>query len=293
MLLWTITNEVTGRVAIFTITSAVMAQLIRSAKSGNDWATNELIAYNIVITPTSPADFFQLAAESSLDELDPFILNSPVTHTDDPNLSESTQEYLAYLDLATGAHQENAVVDFAAATLRLLGFNIPNISVSTRYAIPFDICGDVRTAQTDVCVICRPSTILLVLVQDKTIFDESAAYKVEAQVVANAIAAFQYNNFKRAENGLSILGAMTIPCITMSGTTPTFYLVPVTKELSDAVITAQYPTLETRVLKCITTAAHRTRVRDGMADPEFRKIALKRFLAFKDLAKNHWRQYMS
>ena len=43
----------------------------------------ELYAYNITITPTSPADFFQLAAEPSLDDLDPSILTSPVTDTDD------------------------------------------------------------------------------------------------------------------------------------------------------------------------------------------------------------------
>ena len=177
--------------------------------------------------------------------------------------------------------------------MRLLGFCLPNTTVATRYAIPFDTCGEILAAQTDVCVIYRPVTILLVLVQDKTIFDERATYKVEAQVVAEAIAAFQYNNVKRAENGLPTLDAMTIHCITMSGTTPTFYLVPVTKELSDAVITAQYPTSQTQVLKCITTATHRRRVSDGMADPEFRKIALRRFLAFKDLAESHWQQYMS
>ena len=60
-----------------------MAQLIRSAKYGSDWTSMELYAYNITITPTSPADFFQLAAEPSLDDLDPSILTSPVTDTDD------------------------------------------------------------------------------------------------------------------------------------------------------------------------------------------------------------------
>jgi hypothetical protein len=182
--------------------------------------------------------------------------------------------------------------DFAAATLRLLGFGAPNTTVATRYAISLIICAEKRAAQIDVCVIHRPTTILLVLVQNKTIFNDTAVFEVEAQVVAEAIAAFQYNNAKRAENGRPTLEAMTIPCISMSGTTPTFYLVPVTKELSDAVITGQYPTSQTQVLKCITTATHRERVRDGMADLEFRKIAFKRFLAFKDLAKSHWQQYM-
>ena len=84
---------------------------------------------------------------------------------------------------------------------------------------------------------------------------------------------------------------MTIPCITMPGTTPTFYLVPVTKELSDAVITGQHPTSQTQVLSCITAATHHRRISDGMGDPDFRKIAFKRFLTFKDLAGSHWQRY--
>lgn len=65
----------------------------------------------------------------------------------------------------------------------------------------------------------------------------------------------------------------------MVSTTPTFYLVPVTKKLSDAVMTGQYPPTQTQVLKCVTVAGHRRRVRDGMADIEFRRLALKRFVA--------------
>jgi hypothetical protein len=44
---------------------------------------------------------------------------------------------------------------------------------------------------------------------------------------------------------------MTIPCITMSGTRPTFYLVPVTQELSTAVIGGVYPATETTVLNVL------------------------------------------
>jgi len=50
---------------------------------------------------------------------------------------------------------------------------------------------------------------------------------------------------------------MTIPCITMSGTRPTFYLVPVTTELNDAVITGQYPATQTRILRCATVLTPR------------------------------------
>ncbi|KAN0079918.1 hypothetical protein V8E55_009484 [Tylopilus felleus] len=266
-----------------------MAQLIRSAKSSSDWTDAELLAYNISITPTSPAVFFQSAPDPPLDHLDPAILTSPI-YADDPNLSDATADYLGYLDLATHATQESAIDDFAAATLKLLGFNERHATVATRYIIPLTICGETRAAQTDVCVIYRPTTILLVLVEDKTLLNKTNA---EAQVVAEAIAAFQFNNAKRAARGQPVLEVMTIPCITMFGTNPTFYLVPVTTELSNAVVTAQYPTTQIQVLKCVTVVAHQRRISDGMADTEFRKLALKRFIAFKSLAKSYWQQFLA
>jgi hypothetical protein len=55
----------------------------------------------------------------------------------------------------------------------------------------------------------------------------------QSQIIAGAISAFQFNNRKRESLGCKALPSMTIPCVTMSGTRPTFYLVPVTL--------AQYP----------------------------------------------------
>ncbi|KIM45344.1 hypothetical protein M413DRAFT_338289 [Hebeloma cylindrosporum] len=79
---------------------------------------------------------------------------------------------------------------------------------------------------------------------------------------------------------------MTIPCIIMSGNRPTFYLVPVTQELSNAVIGGVYPTTVTQVLKCVTVAAHIRRVGVGMDDTEYSNFALKHLLAFKALAES-------
>jgi hypothetical protein len=85
---------------------------------------------------------------------------------------------------------------------------------------------------------------------------------------------------------------MTIPCITMVGTRPTFYLVPVTRELSAAVTMGSLPTTKTLVLKCVTAPAHARRASEGMAETEYRRLALKRFLAFKTLAKSHWAKFL-
>ncbi|KJA14569.1 hypothetical protein HYPSUDRAFT_173274 [Hypholoma sublateritium FD-334 SS-4] len=259
-----------------------MANAIRSAKSGGDWTDNELIAYNITVASSWPHDFFY-DPNASLDDIDPAILTSPAGATD-LNISDIAAEYLGYLDLAAKASQESFLDDFAAETLKLLGYNERGTTVSTRYTIPLTICGEAnRTAQTDVCLIHHPTFILLALV--KALGNRTDA---EAQVIAVAIAAFQFNNRKRKEHGLDPLDAMTIPAITMTGTRPSFFLVPVTLGLSNAVITGQYPAIQTEVLQCATALTHEQRANTGMEDIEYRKLALKHFLAFKTLAKSHW-----
>ena len=60
----------------------------------------------------------------------------------------------------------------------------------------------------------------------------------------------------------------------MTVTRPTFYLVPVTQELSDAVITGQWPEVETKVLKCITLVSH-SQLSEGMETPEYRRVAFQ------------------
>jgi len=189
-----------------------MANLIRSPKSGSDWTTSELIAYNIIVTTRTPHEFF-LRNPTPLVGLDPSLINSAV---DAENVPDHTFRYLTHLDLATNAGQESLIDDFARETLRLLGFEERGLALSTRYIIPLTICGDNRRiAQTDVCLLDRRSMILLVLQEDKTIFNLT---QPEPQVIAEAIAAYQYNNKKCQTRGLPTLDAMTILCITMVGT---------------------------------------------------------------------------
>jgi len=74
----------------------------------------------------------------------------------------------------------------------------------------------------------------------------------------------------------------------MTGTHAEFYLVPVTTVLSDVVITCQRPATQTELLRCPTEATPTPRASVGIEDMEYRKLALKRFLAFKELAQRHW-----
>jgi hypothetical protein len=69
---------------------------------------NELIAYNINISPVNPIELFHHCAD-----LDPAI-HIVVPVSDDPDISEVVVEYLGYLDLAVNS-------------LKLLGLNRLNI----------------------------------------------------------------------------------------------------------------------------------------------------------------------
>jgi len=266
-----------------------MANLIRSPKSSSDWSPNELIAYNITVTTQSLQEFFRgRNTEPPLDGINPSLINSAV---DADDVSDDTFHYLTHLDLATRAVQESMLDGFSKETLRILGFQERGLSIITHFLIPLIICGDNHCfAQTDVCLLDRQSMILLVLQEDKTVFDMAPP---EPRVIAEAIAAYQHNNEKRETIGHPTLDAMTIPCIVMVGTRPTFYLVPVTRALSIAVMTGQYPETPTEVVKCVTSLGPNRRFNEGMETPEFRRVALQRFVAFKSLAKEYWQTFLT
>lgn len=267
-----------------------MANLIRSAKSSSDWTFYDLLAYNITVVPLAPEQFFPQNPGPLLEDLDPSLLNSSLDDNNfsDPNISDAIFEYLGYLGLATNPTQECFMDTFALETLHILGFN-KRLLLTMHRSIPLFICGNVhQVAQTDVCLLDLQSTVLLVLQADKSAFN---ACQPEPEVIAGAIAAYQNNNQRRLLRALPPIDAMTIPCITMVGTRPTFYLVPVTKVLSTAVETGQYPETQTTVMMCVTSLGHNSSLSEGMETPEYRRIAFEHFLAFKALRRNIGRNF--
>jgi hypothetical protein len=267
-----------------------MANLNRSAKSGSDWTTNDLLAYNIRVCSQSPAKFYNqpLPTLASLSSLDPNLLSSTL-HMQ--GLSDETYRLLQYLDLAlrVSSGQKSAVEDFTREILRALGYEKRGLLLRSHYAIPLLISGDPnRSAQTDMCLVQGSSTILLVVQEDKSTI---SLRDPEPQVIAGAIATFQSNNRIRTQLGESELESMTIPCIAMMGTQPIFYLVPITRELSEAVATAQCPLSPTVVKKCVVVSNSR-HLSEGMETLDFRQVALQHFTAFHTLAEAHWSTFM-
>ncbi|KAF8342802.1 uncharacterized protein EI90DRAFT_3030298 [Cantharellus anzutake] len=171
----------------------------------------------------------------------------------------------------------------------MLGFEERSLVLRSRYAVPLFICGDpTRMVQTGVCLLHHASTILLVVQEGKT---ELSAKDPEPRVISEAIAAFQMNNSNRARLGLERKDSMSIPCITMVGTRPIFYVVPVTQQLSTAVARGEFPEHITEVRKC-EVVGDRRRSSEGMEKPDYRLEALKHYTLFRSLAKSLWSGFL-
>ena len=272
---------------------SAMADTTRSPKSGNHWSTDELLAYNITIQTQSVVDFF--GHELSPIDLDPYLFSSfsPSTSSRIPTgMSMPTHRFLSHLTLISHDAQDSFLNDFAISVLDVTNFERQlGTLLVPRYNLPLTICGNNdRKAIVDICLMSAQLVpmILLVVQRDKPVFGPSGP---EPPVVAGAIATFQYNNRSRAKMGLPTLDKMTIPCITVEGTRPLFYKVPVTQHLSDCVATGQFPTQQTVVTRCgppTPLEAH-----EGMKSPDYRRIALYYYEAFRDLAEDCWAPFLS
>ncbi|KZP01242.1 hypothetical protein CALVIDRAFT_128084 [Calocera viscosa TUFC12733] len=266
-----------------------MPTLLRSAKSASEWTEYDLRAFNIEVKNVDACAFFGVHFDSiTLDDLDEGIFHGNAR--DDIQRSDQATQYLRYLDWAFNAAlgQESAIRDFAQEMLKLCRYNERDVLLRSQYTIPFTICGEQTTTQTDVTLVHFNGIILLITEEDGAGVSHRDR-DPEAQVIAKAVATFQHNNLVRRDFSKIPLDAMTIPCITMVGTLPTFYLVPVTSTLNKAVISGEACANETVVQRCSVPFAHFLSA--GMEVPEYRRTAFQYFKAFKGLAKSHWNSF--
>ena len=161
------------------------------------------MSYNITVTATPPEQFFSQGANRSLTDLDPPLITAPLDATD----VSDTYRFLTFLGLATKAGH-TAIIDFALELLRIVSMEEGGLILGTHHTIPLSICGDLsKVPQTNICLLDRRLTILFILQEDETIFSLS---DLEPQVVAGAIAAYQYNNQKRQCMDLPALNTMIV-----------------------------------------------------------------------------------
>jgi hypothetical protein len=97
--------------------------------------------------------------------------------------------------------------------------------------------------------------------------------------IAAAIAAFYQNNRRRDENNLPILKSRIMAGMTMYGTCPNFYKIPITQDLVDCVMMGYEPMTETKVVRHIPLFPDG--FINGMVPLGNRLLALKCFDAFK------------
>ncbi|KAF8964281.1 hypothetical protein BDZ97DRAFT_1660604 [Flammula alnicola] len=253
-----------------------MATLVRSAKSGSSWTKNELLAFNISVVPATVPAFFG-RTELPPAPVSPTILNNLVMP--DEHLPKSDRQFFQYLKVAEEAtSEESAVDDFAAFILRMLDYDDEDRLIRLRKEISFYMAGKRVDAKADVCVM-NDSDYLLLVHEGKR---GESTEDPEPQLIAEAIAAFYQNNFRRTRAGLPALPPTLMLGITMVGTAPIFYRIPVSTKLLDALVTASFPEDETIVLKCIPpVCAVESYFSDGMRPLDNRHIVLQCFEAFK------------
>jgi hypothetical protein len=268
-----------------------MENAIPSAKSGSDWSTEELFTYNITIQTQSVVEFFghELCPIQDPDLLSPY---NPLTSIP-TGIPMQTCRFLKYLYLISKPNSgDSALNDFATSVLEVTDFHRQiNTLLLTLFHIPLTICEDNdREAIQDICLISSQlmPMVLLVCQRDKPAFGPSGP---EPPVIAGAIAAFQYNNRNRAKMDLPTLDAMTIPCITVKGTRPLFYKVPVTRHLSDCVATGKTPMEQTVVTRCGPPAPPEPY--EGMEFLDYRCTALRYYYTFRDLAEDCWAPFLT
>ncbi|KAK0462365.1 uncharacterized protein EV420DRAFT_1761604 [Desarmillaria tabescens] len=132
----------------------------------------------------------------------------------------------------------------------------------SRVDIPLFICGEQHHAKTDVYP--------------------------EPQLIAEAIAASQANNDKRTRIlGQDPIAHKIMPGITMTGTSPVFYKIPVTTELADSVSMGQYPPTRTVVHAHLPPVLRPAR---RLSEGFSKFVSQKSFLSTLDMSYGVWPQ---
>ncbi|PPQ86429.1 hypothetical protein CVT25_008087 [Psilocybe cyanescens] len=253
-----------------------MANLIRSAKSGSDWSSNELLAFNIRVVEAGMAAFF-----NTTELPQPMVSTTILANVDKPDgpLIKDDRLFFQYMKMVEKPRSsESRVDDFAAFLLRITNYDELDRVICQRTEISFPMVGQRVDAKFDVCLV-NDLEFLLLVQEDKRV----ASYEdPEPQVIAEAIAAFYQNNLRRRLSGLQPLAFKYIPAIAMIDTAPVFYRIPVTTMLLDALATASYPQEETTVLRFIPPVPNQERYQvDGMRPLANRRAILQCFEAFK------------
>ena len=143
-------------------TLAIMAQIVRSAKSGNKWTENELIGFNITVNTVDVQTFFNVA-QLPPTNVSPVILNNVDAPPPPAVLTKDEYLFFTYLERAENA-LECCVDDLAGHILRMLDFDdvVHRRSLAIKKELSFTMCGETVYAKPDYTVMDHDNYALLV-----------------------------------------------------------------------------------------------------------------------------------
>ncbi|KAF7375435.1 hypothetical protein MSAN_00431400 [Mycena sanguinolenta] len=157
-----------------------------------------------------------------------------------------------------------------------MDYDEPNGVVHQRMELHMLMCGEQVNARPNVVVMNDDLDYTLVLQLDLP------HAEAEPQLIAAAIAAHYENNRRRRQLGFPTVVTKVYPGIVMIGSTPTFYLIPVSEALAVAVCQGRYPS-EPTVVKKLSTPVDDMReyIEKGMEYLPNRRIIFQLLGAFK------------
>jgi hypothetical protein len=266
----------------------------RNIVSGSNWSNEELKFFKIDIENIKNfEDFFNEKPSDTFTNEIKEILDYDLSSVDVfENISwksiKSKQllRYIKDIQAVTKTHvnEESSVDDFAKTLLQLFDYDYADLSIRTREEIDLEMCGGKTSAKPDLCIEKSNYMIKLLVQEDKSYnVANDKNYKgenPEAQVIAEAIAAFQVNIKLKNRFDIEIEKSQLIPCITMLGTYPTFYLINVTQELAECVKNGEEPNNITKVKK-YKIPIHNPSIGDIMLSQKYKLKIFQCYSSFK------------
>jgi hypothetical protein len=251
-----------------------MARIILSAKSGSEWTEDELTAFNVNIVWQNSAEFFGVSPLPDPD-VPPAILTATASIAALAANDEVTWRFIFSLGRAVPG-LESAVDAFVVELLRLMHYEALGRVALQNVNLTLTMCGKECHTQSDVCVMDSDS-ILLVVQQYKR--DGSSVRLPEAQLLAEAIAAFDYNNQLRRRTSQDPVQDRMIPGIIMRGNLPIFYKFNITQDFVDCVRLGRRPAAVTKVFRHVPV--YPDGFDFGMFPSRNRRVALECLEAFR------------
>jgi predicted transcriptional regulator len=178
-----------------------MSSLSQLYKHRNNWTRADLGTHNIRVTARDIASFFGIhslpEAQVPAEILD--VQEAVDMANDDNAMLINLLDAAMVPPFGNTSSEDSAVIDFTVQLFRYLGGYVGRRRYTrTRRHLPLPMRHHTKDAEIDLCIVDSSNNHIVLLVQP----DHGCISDAEAKLVANAIAAFVYNNECRKASGL-------------------------------------------------------------------------------------------